>query len=128
MNLILVKSIHITCVVLSYTLFFLRGVWLIQNSPRLHRRWVKIVPHVVDTTLLASAITLAIGIRQYPGVDAWLTAKVVGLLLYIGLGMVALRFGKTMRVRITAWVAAQLVFFYIVAVALTHSPLPFFAP
>lgn len=128
MNLLWVKSIHITCVVSSYTLFFLRGVWLIQGSPRLRRRWVKIAPHVVDTTLLASAITLAIGIRQYPGVDAWLTAKVVGMLFYIGIGMVAFRFGKTMRTRVSAWVAAQLIFIYIVAVAMTHNPLLFFAP
>ncbi|MBI5436819.1 MAG: SirB2 family protein [Nitrosomonadales bacterium] len=127
MNLLLVKNIHIACVASSYTLFFLRGVWVIQGSPRLRQRWVKIVPHVVDTLLLVSAITLAIGIRQYPGVNAWLTAKVVGLLFYIGLGMMAFRFGKTMRARISAWVAAQLVFFYIVAVALTHNPLPFSA-
>ena len=124
MNLLLVKNIHITCVASSYALFFLRGVWLIQGSPRLRQRWVKIVPHVMDTLLLVSAITLAIGIRQYPGVDAWLTAKVAGLFFYIGFGMMAFRFGKTMRAKISAWVAAQLVFFYIVAVALTHSPLP----
>lgn len=128
MNLLWVKNIHITCVVSSYALFFLRGVWLIQGSPWMRRRWVKIIPHVIDTTLLASAITLAIGIRQYPGVDAWLTAKVIGMLFYIGVGMVAFRFGKTMRTRVAAWVAAQLVFIYIVAVALTHNPLPFIAP
>jgi uncharacterized membrane protein SirB2 len=127
MNLILVKNIHITCVASSYALFFLRGVWLIQGSPKLRQRWVKIVPHVMDTLLLVSAITLAIGIQQYPGVDAWLTAKVAGLFFYIGFGMMAFRFGKTMRARISAWVAAQLVFFYIVAVALTHNQLPFFA-
>ena len=127
MNIILIKSVHVTCVVTSYTLFFLRGVWLIQGSPMLRQRWVKIVPHVTDTLLLVSAITLAIGIRQYPGVDAWLTAKVVGLVIYIGLGMAAFRFAKTLRARIIAWVAAQLVFFYIVAVALTHNPLPFSA-
>jgi len=127
MNLLLVKNIHITCVASSYALFFLRGVWLIHGSPRLRQRWVKIVPHVMDTLLLVSAITLTIGIQQYPGVDAWLTAKVAGLFFYIGFGMVAFRFGKTMRAKISAWVAAQLVFFYIVAVALTHNPLPLFA-
>lgn len=127
MNLFWVKTIHVTCVAASYTLFFLRGVWLMQGSSIMRRRWVKIVPHITDTLLLASAITLAIGIRQYPGVDAWLTAKVAGMMFYIGIGMVAFRFGKTMRARIAAWVAAQLVFFYIVAVALTHNPLPFLA-
>ena len=127
MNLSLVKTIHVTCVVSSYTLFFLRGVWLIKGSPMMRQRWVKVVPHVTDTLLLVSAITLAVGIRQYPGVDAWLTAKVVGLLCYIGLGMMAFRFSKTLRARVVAWVAAQLVFFYIVSVALTHNPLPFSA-
>lgn len=127
MSLILVKAVHVACVVASYVLFFLRGMWLIKGSPIMRQRWVKVVPHVTDTLLLASAITLAIGIRQYPGTDAWLTAKVSGLLLYIGLGMVAFRFSRTLRARVAAWVAAQLVFFYIVAVALTRSPLPFLA-
>ena len=127
MNLLLIKTIHVTCVVTSYTLFFLRGVWLIKGSPIMKQRWVKVVPHMTDTLLLASAITLAIGIQQYPGVNAWLTAKLIGMLFFIGLGMLAFRFSKTQRARITAWVAAQLVFFYIVSVALTHNPLPFSA-
>lgn len=93
----------------------------------MRQRWVKIVPHMTDTLLLASAITLAVGIKQYPGTDAWLTAKVIGMLTYIGLGMMAFRFGKTMRARVAAWVAAQAAFFYIVATALTHNPLPFLA-
>lgn len=127
MNLFYVKMIHVACVAASYALFFLRGVWLMQDSSMLRRRWVKVVPHVTDTLLLVSAIVLAVGIQQYPFIDNWLTAKVIGLVFYIGFGMIAFRFGKTMRTKITAWVAAQLVFFYIVAVARTHSPLPFLA-
>ncbi len=86
---------------------------------------MRIVPHVIDTILLASAIALAVMLRQYPLVHGWLTAKVFGLLFYIGLGMVALRRGKTRGTRIAAWFSAQAVFFYIVAVALTRNPLPF---
>ena len=127
MDLLLVKKVHVTCAVVGYTLFFLRGVWIFQGSAIMRQRWVKVVPHLTDTLLLASAITLAIGIGQYPGTDAWLTAKVIGMLTYIGLGMVAFRFGKTLRVRVMAWVAAQVAFFYIVATALTHNPLPLLA-
>lgn len=127
MSLLLVKMVHVTCVAVSYTLFFLRGVWLIKGSPVMRQRWVKVVPHITDTLLLASAVTLAIGIGQYPGTDAWLTAKVAGMVLYIGLGMVAFRFSKTLHARIAAWLGAQLVFFYIVATALTRNPLPFLA-
>ncbi len=118
------KNTHVTCVVLSYALFFMRGVWMMRESMLLQRRWVRILPHVVDTVLLLSAFAMAMVIRQYPFVDHWLTAKVLGLVVYIGLGMIALRRGRTRRIRIIAWFAAQAVFFYIVAVALTRSPLP----
>jgi uncharacterized membrane protein SirB2 len=117
-----IKMIHVTSVVISYLLFSLRSIWMIRGSPTLKRRWVKITPHVVDTVLLASAVTLAIWIEQDPIHDSWLSAKVAGLLAYIGLGMMALRFGKTRKTRIIAWIAAQAAFFYIVLVAVTKNP------
>ncbi|PTN11625.1 SirB2 family protein [Nitrosomonas aestuarii] len=122
MSFALIKMIHVSSVITSFLLFFLRGIWLMQNSPKLRQRWVKILPHVVDTILLTSAITLAVKIQQSPLSDAWLTAKVIGILIYIGLGMIAMRFGKTRRTRITAWITAECVFLYIVLVALTKSP------
>ena len=118
------KLIHVSCVVSSYALFFIRGVWMLRDSSLLRRRWVRIVPHVIDTLLLGSAITLALMLRQYPFVADWITAKVVALFGYIGLGMVALRFARTRRTQLAAWLAAQVVFIYIVAVALTRNPLP----
>ena len=54
-----IKGIHMLSVTLSYLLFFVRGIWMIQQSPLLQQRWVRIVPHVIDTILLASALTLA---------------------------------------------------------------------
>ncbi|MXS81738.1 SirB2 family protein [Nitrosomonas oligotropha] len=122
MSYALLKMIHVSSVILSYSLFFLRGVWLIRDSTNLRQRWVKILPHIVDTVLLTSAVFLAMTIQQNPLQDSWLTAKVAGLLLYIALGMVAIRFGKTRRTKIIAWVAAQCVFIYIVLVAVTKSP------
>ncbi|MEP7073851.1 MAG: SirB2 family protein [Nitrosospira sp.] len=119
------KMIHVTSVAISYLLFSLRSVWMMQGSAALQQRWVKITPHVVDTVLLTSAIALAIMIHQNPIHNSWLSAKVVGLLLYIGFGMIALRFGKTRKARISAWIAAQIVFFYIVLVAVTKNPLLF---
>lgn len=116
------KQIHVACVALSWAGFLVRGVWMIRESPLLHSRWVRVAPHVVDTALLASAIALAVMLHQYPFVHAWLTAKVLALAAYIALGMVALGRGRTRRVRIAAWVAAQLVLVYMVAVALTKNP------
>ena len=124
MDYISLKTTHVSCAAISYALFVVRGVWMMRDSAALQRRWVRIVPHVVDTVLLASAIALALASHQYPLANGWLTAKVAGLLIYIALGTVALKRGKTRRTRIAAWLAAQAVFFYIVAVAVTRRPLP----
>ncbi|MGZ8984620.1 MAG: SirB2 family protein [Methylotenera sp.] len=124
MSYLLLKTLHIIFVVSSYVLFFLRGIWSLNGSAIMQKRWIKIVPHVVDTLLLISAMTLAFTIRQYPFMDAWLTAKVIGLLLYIALGFVALRAGMSKNIRIFAWLAAQATFAYIVLVAITHNPVP----
>lgn len=118
-----VKHLHIATVVVSFLLFLLRGLWMLTDSPQ--QRWVKIVPHINDTLLLISAIILTVSIRQYPFVNGWLTAKVVGLVAYIGLGMVALKYGRTKTQKGLAWLGALLVFGYVVAVAVHRSPLPF---
>lgn len=121
----LVKHIHLTTIVITLTLFVLRGIWMMADSPRLQLRWVRIVPHVNDTLLLISGIGLAIMLGQYPLVNGWLTAKLFGLILYIVLGTIAIKRGRTKRIRIVAWIAALLVFAYIVTVAVTHNPFPF---
>jgi len=124
MDFAALKAIHIAAVAVSYALFFARGIWMLSGSPLLAQRWVRVVPHVNDTVLLVAAIWMAIILRQYPGTHGWLTAKVAGLNVYIGLGMVALRRGRTRGVQLSAWIAAQIVFAYVVAVALSHDPLP----
>jgi uncharacterized membrane protein SirB2 len=126
MDYFAVKHLHITFVALSGTLFLLRGSWMLLDSPLLQQRWVKIVPHVVDTLLLASAITLAWMSGMYPFVQSWLTAKVLGLVLYIVLGTIALKRGKTRAVRVSAFFAALLVFAYIVGVAVTKQVTVFY--
>lgn len=125
MSLYLVlKTIHVTTVVITITLFILRGVWMMFSPQRLERRWVRVVPHVNDTVLLASALALTTVIHQYPFVDAWLTAKVFGVIVYIGLGSVALGKRAPRRVRIVAWFAALATIAYVVSVAVSHAPWP----
>jgi uncharacterized membrane protein SirB2 len=119
---IFAKALHVGCVVLSLGGFVARGALMLAASPLLNARFIRIAPHVVDTVLLASALWLAWILRQYPFVQGWLTAKVIGLVVYIGLGTIALRRGRTKAVRITAFAGAAATAFYIVTVALTHDP------
>lgn len=122
MNYLLVKHLHMACVALSGSFFVLRGMWMLAGSSALQQRWVKTLPHVIDSVLLGSAIVLAVWSSQYPGAQPWLTAKLVGLLVYILLGTVALKRGKTKTVRVLAFAGALLSFAYIVGVALTRQP------
>jgi len=92
----------------------------------LQHRLAKILPHVIDSILLGSALTLAWLSGQYPLVQPWLTAKLFGLLAYIVLGAFALRRGRTRRSRALYFAAALLTYGYIVSVAMTRSPLPYF--
>jgi hypothetical protein len=49
------KHVHMGCAAVSGSLFLLRGIWMLRDSPRLQQRWVRTAPHVVDTLLLGSA-------------------------------------------------------------------------
>ncbi len=124
MSYILLKHLHVTCVVLSGLGFSLRGVWMLLDSPMLQRPLVRRLPHVVDSVLLGSALLMAWTSAQYPFINAWLTAKFFGLLAYIVLGAMALRRGRTKSRRTAFLFLALLAYAYIVSVALTRNPLP----
>ncbi|MFK5969750.1 MAG: SirB2 family protein [Candidatus Marithrix sp.] len=121
---LIIKNIHISCVILTFLSFSLRGIWMLQDSPTLQHRLVKIIPHFIDTTLLLSGIGLITILHQYPGTQAWLTAKLVALLVYIIIGSIALKRGKTKTIRMTAFFLALATFFYLVSVALTQTAIP----
>lgn len=127
MSYFTLKYLHIGCVFLSYGLFFIRGIWMLRASTLLQLRWVKVIPHIVDSVLLISAVILAFLLSISPLSAPWLMAKIIALLVYILLGMIAIKRGKTRNIRLCAWIAAQIVFIYIVAVALSHNPTPWLA-
>lgn len=93
---------------------------MLQDSPILQQKWVKILPHTIDTVLFLSGITLVILLRQYPMVHTWLTVKFFAVIAYIIVGSIALKFGKTKHIRFMMWLIALGLFFYIVTVAMTH--------
>jgi len=125
MSYLLLKHVHMTLAALSGTLFLVRGLWMLADSPMRQRAWVKSAPHLVDSLLLATAIILAWWSGQSPAANPWLTAKVAALVAYILLGSLALKYGKTRLVRLLAFVAALACFGYIVATAVTKNPLFF---
>jgi uncharacterized membrane protein SirB2 len=121
MSYLALKHLHVTCVVLSGLGFCLRGWWMLRESPLREHRLARILPHIVDTLLLGSALTMAWMSGQYPFVQGWLTAKLFGLLAYILLGMMALKRGRTRAIRARYFGLALLAYLFIVSVALTRN-------
>lgn len=119
------RMIHVTCVAIAAVGFLLRGAWMLRQSPLLNHRLTRTLPHVNDTILLGAAIAMAWIANLNPLDHAWLTAKLIGLILYILLGSIALRRGPTPKVRAQAFAGAVFCFGYVVAVAMTRNPVPF---
>lgn len=117
------KFVHVAAVIITATFFFVRGIWMLRESPLLDHPFVRVAPHVNDTVLLISALLLAGMIGQYPFVSGWLTAKLIGLVVYILAGHIALRRGRNRRERGLAFVAALVALTYIVTVARCRDPL-----
>ena len=120
----IIKLIHISCAVLSITGFLGRSLLKFTVPQQLQQRWLKITPHVIDSVLLASAIVLVIQTQQYPFVAGWVTAKLLVLVLYIGFGLLTLRFARTRTQSLVGFIGACLSFSYIIAVALTKQIWP----
>jgi len=120
------KIVHVVAVMTSGIGLLLRGIAVQANWPVMRQTWVRVLPHIVDTILLLSAIGLCIQFSWYPIQQGWLTTKVLALLLYIVLGTFAIKRGKTLRHKRIALILALLTFVYIVGVARYHDSLSFF--
>ena len=121
------RHLHITAVALSGSLFFLRGLGIFAGAD-----WPKLAPvryasYVIDTLLLVAALLLTVAVHQYPFVHGWLTVKVLLLVVYIALGILAFREGRPLPLRIGFWLLALTAFLFIISVAITHHPLGIFS-
>jgi uncharacterized membrane protein SirB2 len=122
-----IRNVHIGAVLASGTLFFLRGLGVNAFQAAWPMRApLRYLSYTIDTVLLTAALMLMTIVHQYPFVDAWLTVKVVLLVVYIVLGSFALKRGKTRAARWGFYVAGLLVFAFIVSVARAHDPLGVF--
>jgi len=120
---LILKTIHMTSALLSISGFLLRGYWMFQESPLLKLKPVKILPHIIDTILLVSAIALlsilGFGLLK----QGWMVHKIALLFVYIVLGMIALGDKYSKAKKISAFIGAVLVFFYIAGIAFTKTAL-----
>ena len=125
MNYLLIMHLHVTAAGLSILFFIIRAYWSVTENALLQKKFVKIAPHVIDTVLLVAAILLSMMLGA-AAAQPWVLTKILLLLVYIGVGTIAIKRGRTPRSRAIAAIIAVLVFFYIVGVALHRHPASWF--
>jgi len=119
-----IKTIHVFSAYITGLGFFIRGVLVIAQSPVLKHRALKTLPHIIDTVLFASGLTMMISWTIWPSSNTWLFAKLVALLFYIFFGLVMLRWGNSARNRWLGLLGGLLAYAYIIGVAYSKSVIP----
>jgi uncharacterized membrane protein SirB2 len=118
-----IKLAHIGLVLVSGVLFAVRGAAVLAGQPWPMIRPLRRLSVAIDTLLLAAGVMLWSVLGLNPVRDAWLGAKLIALLAYIGLGSFALKRGRTIGQRALYFVAALAVFGLMVSIARAHQPL-----
>lgn len=121
-----IRLLHIVCVVLSGTLFFLRGMGVLTDA-----RWpmalpVRLASYGIDTVLLTVALML---FAMLPGgvfANGWLATKLVLLIVYVILGSYALKRAPSPRARLLCFVAATATYLFMFSIARAHDPFGIF--
>jgi len=99
------------------------GACLLAGSARANHALLRWLSYAIDSALLTAALMLVTLLHQYPFQQAWLTAKVLLLVIYIVLGVMALRRARSYRARAACFAAAVLVYLFMISIARTHDPL-----
>lgn len=122
----MIKTIHVSTVVFTLVLFLVRGGWYFFWADKAMPKLLRYLPHLNDTVLTITGITMAVMYSISPLGQTWFLAKIIALFAYIGLGMYAFKEKRLYGKRLFSWLLALLVFFYIIGVVRTHSALVFF--
>lgn len=122
------KHIHVLMAVLSVLFLILRFAYGIRDTGHLNKRWLKVIPHIIDGLLVLSIIGMlvSVGVSVFP--SAWLSEKFTMFILYIVfsvLMVLSLRGRLSAGLRIPAFVLALLSWLWLIKVAVTKMPMLF---
>lgn len=117
-----IKMAHVFFALCSGALFALRGAGVLADMRWPHWAPLRWTSYAIDTCLLTAALMLLTILPGAMFANGWLATKLVLLVVYIVLGVFALRRGRTRAARAGFFVAALAVFGFIVSVAVTANP------
>ncbi|GAB3100887.1 SirB2 family protein [Aestuariicella hydrocarbonica] len=91
----LLKHSHIALASVSVAFFALRALWAQQGKLDHVTAWVKRLPHLIDTLLLLTGLSLIALTHITPTDNSWLALKLMLLIAYILLGALGLRYAPS---------------------------------
>jgi uncharacterized membrane protein SirB2 len=121
-----IKTIHMTCALISFTGFLFRAYLMVIESKWLNHKIILVTPHVIDSFFLLSGATMAFMVNFGLFSQLWLTMKITLLMLYLLFVGIALNRGRTKRIRIASFFLAIATFIYMVGIAVHKSPAGWF--
>lgn len=122
-----VKWVHIITVICSGSLFFVRGLMLLNNMKVAMAAPIRYLSYSIDTVLLTAALMLATMLPSAMFANGWLLEKIILLVVYIVLGSFALKRSSNPKNRLWFFVAAVSVYAFMFSVARVHHPLGIFS-
>jgi len=117
-----IKWVHVIAVLCSGSLFFVRGLMLLNNIKVAMSPMVRYLSYGIDTVLLTAALMLATLLPSAMFANGWLLEKIILLVVYIVLGSFALKRGRSRKSRTLFFIAAVSVFAFMISVARAHHP------
>lgn len=115
--------VHMVTVALSGTVFAVRGAAAMAGVRHMMSAPVRYRSYTIDTVLLTAALMLVAILPREVFTNHWLTVKLTLVLIYVALGVFAMRSGRSRRTRVICYLAALLVFIGIIGIARAHNPL-----
>ena len=123
MNILLLKYVHIVSVAVSFGLFFVRGLWLMRSYPEPQEQWVRVLPYVVDTALVVSALVVMMMSPQKGWPGDWLSVKLVLVVIYAALVLYLFRWARGRAPKVVVWIVALIVFLFVTTISVVRDPL-----
>jgi uncharacterized membrane protein SirB2 len=109
-NTLIIKA-HAIVALLSIAIYLIRGIWMLTNNPAVTGKAALASASLSMLILLGTGLWLAF-VSTAHGVDNFVIIKAIGLIVYVVLGVIALKPGLGKAAASILWLAGAATFAY----------------
>lgn len=117
------KHLHYLVVSLSAIVLTIQFVAHYFDLAIKDKKWLKIVPHILYTLILLTALGLLGTLKLNPFEHTWVMHKILGFVCYVALGALAYKYARNNGMRMLGYIGAIAWLLITVNIAITKTPL-----